>query len=239
MDSGTLKKIPVMQQKNSETVFSSLQNSEKAGMKRVFWEMGFQEKTVRQETEQSLKRLGVDRIDLMQIHWPRPDSEIESAWTEMCRLMDEGKIRAVGVSNFNVSQLERIKKIRLPASLQPPYCVFRREIEKEILPWCRENNVGVICYSPMYYGLLAEKFDEERISKMACDDWRKRLPELNENHRVYCEFYDRFKKNCRRKQYEYRAACSFLGSGKPCSNRSNCWCKKTTADKRNSFRLQF
>lgn len=155
---------------------------------------GLSGKTVRQETEQSLRRLGVDRIDLMQIHWPRPDSEIESAWEEMCKLMDEGKIRAIGVSNFNVQQLERIKKIRLPASLQPPYCVFRREIESEILPWCKENNVGVICYSPMYYGLLAEKFDAKRISIMDPDDWRRKLPELSTNHKAYCEFYDKFKK---------------------------------------------
>ena len=153
---------------------------------------GLSGRTVRQETEQSLRRLGVDSIDLMQIHWPRPDSEIESAWEQMCKLMDEKKIRAIGVSNFNVGQLERIKKIRLPASLQPPYCVFRREIEKEILPWCTENNVGVICYSPMYYGLLAEKFDQQRISKMAPDDWRRKLPELTTNHSIYCQFYDRF-----------------------------------------------
>lgn len=154
---------------------------------------GLSGKTVRRETEESLKRLNVERIDLMQIHWPRPDTEIESAWEQMCKLMDEGKIRAIGVSNFSVQQLERIKKIRLPASLQPPYCVFRREIEKEILPWCVENNVGVICYSPMYYGLLAEKFDEERISRMDPEDWRRRLPELTTNHTAYCEFYDRFK----------------------------------------------
>ncbi|MCX7706031.1 MAG: aldo/keto reductase [bacterium] len=155
---------------------------------------GLSGKTVRYETQQSLKRLGVDRIDLMQIHWPRPDDQVEPAWTEMCKLVDEGKIRAIGVSNFNVQQLERIKRIRLPASLQPPYCVFRREIEKEVLPWCKENNVGVICYSPMYYGLLAEKFDEERVSKMASDDWRRKLPELTTNHQAYCEFYDEFKK---------------------------------------------
>ncbi len=155
---------------------------------------GLSGKTVRLETQQSLERLGVERIDLMQIHWPRPDNEVESAWEQMCILVDEGKIRAIGVSNFNVQQLERIKKIRLPASLQPPYCIFRREIEKEILPWCIENNVGVICYSPMYYGLLAEKFDRERISKMSDDDWRKKLPELNENNSIYCQFYDEFEK---------------------------------------------
>lgn len=155
---------------------------------------GLSGKTVRTETEQSLMRLGVERIDLMQIHWPRPDTEIESAWEQMAKLVDEGKIRAIGVSNFNVSQLERIKKIRMPASLQPPYCIFRREIEKEILPWCQQNNVGVICYSPMYYGLLAEKFDEERIAKMSEDDWRRKLPELSTNHKIYCEFYDAFKK---------------------------------------------
>ncbi len=155
---------------------------------------GLSGKTVRKETEQSLERLGVERIDLMQIHWPRPDGEIESAWEQMCILVDEGKIRAIGVSNFNVQQLERIKKIRLPASLQPPYCIFRQEIEKEILPWCLENNVGVICYSPMYYGLLAEKFDKKRIAKMASDDWRRKLPELNENNAIYCQFYDEFEK---------------------------------------------
>lgn len=155
---------------------------------------GLSGKTVRKETQQSLERLGVDRIDLMQIHWPRPETEIESAWEQMAKLVDEGKIRAIGVSNFNVEQLERIKKIRLPNSLQPPYCVFRREIEKEILPWCKENNVGVICYSPMYYGLLAEKFDSARIAKMSEDDWRRKLPELTTNHSLYCKFFDEFKK---------------------------------------------
>lgn len=155
---------------------------------------GLSGKTVRKETQQSLERLGVDRIDLMQIHWPRPDSEVERAWSEMAKLVDEGKIRTIGVSNFNVNQLERIKKIRMPASLQPPYCPFRREIEKEILPWCKENNVGVICYSPMYYGLLAEKFDEKRIARMSEDDWRKKLPELTTNHSIYLRFFDEFKK---------------------------------------------
>lgn len=155
---------------------------------------GLSGKTVRRETEQSLERLGVERIDLMQIHWPRPDSEIESAWQEMSKLVDEGKIRAIGVSNFSVEQLERIKKIRMPDSLQPPYCLFRREIEKEILPWCKENNVGVICYSPMYYGLLAERFDSKRISKMSSDDWRRKLPELTTNNEIYCRFFDEFKK---------------------------------------------
>ncbi|HOQ81559.1 MAG TPA: aldo/keto reductase [bacterium] len=155
---------------------------------------GLSGKTVRQETQQSLMRLGVNRIDLMQIHWPRPDNEVEPAWLEMVKLVDEGIIRAIGVSNFNIDQLQRIKKIRLPDSIQPPYCLFRREIEKEILPWCKENNVGVICYSPMYYGLLAEKFDSERISKMGEDDWRRKLPELTTNNSIYCKFFDEFKK---------------------------------------------
>ena len=155
---------------------------------------GLSGKTVRQETQQSLMRLGVNKIDLMQIHWPRPDNEVEPAWLEMVKLVDEGIIRAIGVSNFNIDQLQRIKKIRLPDSIQPPYCLFRREIEKEILPWCKENNVGVICYSPMYYGLLAEKFDSERISKMGEDDWRRKLPELTTNNSIYCKFFDEFKK---------------------------------------------
>ena len=151
---------------------------------------GLSGKTVRKETEDSLRRLNLEQIDLMQIHWPRPDSEVESAWSEMAKLVDEGKIRAIGVSNFNVAQLERICKIRVPASLQPPYAMLRRDAEAEILPWCRQHGVGVICYSPMYYGLLAEKFDSVRIQKMDADDWRRKLPELNNPlHFAYEKFF--------------------------------------------------
>lgn len=133
--------------------------------------------SIRKECEASLKRLNVGIIDLYQIHWPQPDEDIEEGWSEMARLQKEGKVRYIGVSNFNVSQMKRALRIAPITSLQPPYSILAREIEAETLPFARQQNIGVIVYSPMYSGLLAGSMTRERIAKLAPDDWRRR----NEN----------------------------------------------------------
>ncbi len=111
-------------------------------------------KKVREECEASLRRLGVEAIDLYQIHWPVPDEEIEEGWGTMARLLEEGKVRATGVSNFSVAQMERALKIAPITSLQPPYSMINRTAEPEILPFCEAHGIGVINYSPMQSGLL-------------------------------------------------------------------------------------
>jgi len=136
--------------------------------------------SVRREAEASLRRLGVDVIDLYQIHWPYPDEDIEEGWAEMSRLVEEGKVRYIGVSNFNVSQMERIKKIHPIASLQPPYSMLKRGIEAEILPYCAANNIGVIVYSPMQKGLLTGAVTRERVAQFAPDDHRRNDPQFQE-----------------------------------------------------------
>ncbi len=133
--------------------------------------------SIRKECEASLRRLKVETIDLYQIHWPQPDEDIEEGWTEMARLLKEGKVRYIGVSNFNVRQMKRALAIAPITSLQPPYSILAREIEAEVLPFAQQHNVGVIVYSPMYSGLLAGSMTRERIARLADDDWRKR----NEN----------------------------------------------------------
>ncbi|WP_232298792.1 aldo/keto reductase [Granulicella tundricola] len=135
---------------------------------------------VRWECEQSLKRLGVETIDLYQIHWPDPDAEIEEGWGEMQKLKEEGKIRWAGVSNFSVAQMKRAQGIGVITSLQPPYSLINRRVGAEVLPFCLENGIGVINYSPMVSGLLTGKMTAERLSKMADDDWRKKSPNFNE-----------------------------------------------------------
>ena len=136
--------------------------------------------SVREELENSLRRLNIDVIDLYQIHWPNPEDEIEEGWETLARLQQEGKVRYIGVSNFNVEQMKRTQKIAPITSLQPPYSLLNRNIEPEILPFCRENNIGVINYSPMVSGLLTGKMTAERIAQMPADDWRKRSPNFNE-----------------------------------------------------------
>ena len=136
--------------------------------------------SIRREIEASLLRLGVDAIDLMQIHWPDPDDEIEEGWTELAKLKDEGKIRWIGVSNFSVAQMERISKIAPITSLQPPYSLLKRAIEDDILPYCERHNIGVIPYSPMQAGLLTGKMTHDRVANLAPDDWRRRNPFFQE-----------------------------------------------------------
>ena len=136
--------------------------------------------SLREELEGSLQRLGVEQIDLYQIHWPNPETEIEEGWEALARLKEEGKVRWIGVSNFNVEQMKRAQKIAPITSLQPPYSMLRRSIEQEILPFAQENGIGIINYSPMVSGLLTGKMTAERISGLPADDWRRRSVEFNE-----------------------------------------------------------
>jgi aryl-alcohol dehydrogenase-like predicted oxidoreductase len=137
-------------------------------------------KSVRREVEDSLRRLDVDVIDLYQVHWPDPDEDIEEGWTEMARLKEEGKVRYIGVSNFNVAQMKRAQAIAPITSLQPPYSILAREVEGEILSFARKENIGVIVYSPMYSGLLTGAMTRARIAQLAPDDWRRRNPNFQE-----------------------------------------------------------
>ena len=130
--------------------------------------------SVRKECEDSLRRLNVDVIDLYQIHWPDPDDDIEEGWTTMAQLQKEGKVRWIGVSNFNVEQMKRAQKIAPITSLQPPYSLVNRAVEDEILPYCKAQGIGVINYSPMGAGLLTGTMTRERIANLPADDWRKR-----------------------------------------------------------------
>jgi aryl-alcohol dehydrogenase-like predicted oxidoreductase len=142
--------------------------------------------SLRRELEASLTRLGVDAVDLYQIHWPIPDEQIEEGWTAVAELKDEGLARHIGVSNFSVAQLERAEAIAPVETLQPPYSLLDREIEAEILPYCEEHGIGVIVYSPMASGMLTGKMTRERIERLPDDDWRKeserfREPQLSRN----------------------------------------------------------
>lgn len=136
--------------------------------------------SVRQECENSLRRLKVDAIDLYQIHWPEPDEDVEEGWETLVRLKEEGKVRWIGVSNFNAQQLERCRKIAPVTSLQPPYSAISPEVEGAILPYCLEHNIGVIVYSPMKSGMLTGKMNKERVANMPADDFRRRTPAFQE-----------------------------------------------------------
>jgi aryl-alcohol dehydrogenase-like predicted oxidoreductase len=138
--------------------------------------------SIRQECEDSLLRLQVDVIDLYQIHWPPEDNGpgLEGAWRTLAALQKEGKVRWIGVSNFDVAQLQRAEKIAPVTSLQPPYSLIRRRIESEILPHCEQRGIGVIVYSPMASGLLTGAMTRERAAKLPEDDWRRTSPEFRE-----------------------------------------------------------
>ncbi len=123
--------------------------------------------SLREEVENSLRRLQVDVIDLYQIHWPNPENEIEEGWETLAALKDEGKVRYIGVSNFNVEQMKRVQKIAPITSLQPPYSLLNRNVEAEILPFCQANHIGVINYSPMASGLLTGKMSGRADSEPA------------------------------------------------------------------------
>jgi aryl-alcohol dehydrogenase-like predicted oxidoreductase len=138
--------------------------------------------SIREECNDSLRRLQVDVIDLYQIHWPPEDNgpSLEESWRTMAALQKEGKVRWIGVSNYDVSQLQRCEKIAPVTSLQPPYSLIRRQIEKEILPHCERAGIGVIVYSPMASGLLTGAMSRERVANFAPDDWRRNNPEFRE-----------------------------------------------------------
>jgi aryl-alcohol dehydrogenase-like predicted oxidoreductase len=133
-----------------------------------------------EELDGSLRRLGVEAIDLYQIHWPNPEEEIEEGWDTLQRFREQGKVRWVGVSNFSVDQMRRVQRIAPISSLQPPYSMLRRAVEEEILPFAMDNGIGVINYSPMVSGLLSGTMTAERIAAFPADDWRRRAVEFNE-----------------------------------------------------------
>jgi aryl-alcohol dehydrogenase-like predicted oxidoreductase len=136
--------------------------------------------SVKRECEGSLRRLQTDVIDLYQIHWPRPKEDIEEGWSALAELKEEGKVRHIGVSNFDVSQMERAQGIAPVETLQPPYNMLNRGIEEEILPYCAEHDLGVIVYSPMRSGLLTGKMTRERVQNLPSDDWRRKNSDFQE-----------------------------------------------------------
>jgi aryl-alcohol dehydrogenase-like predicted oxidoreductase len=142
----------------------------------------FSPDSIRRECEDSLRRLQTERIDLYQIHWPPDDSghALEDSWQTLAALQKEGKVRWIGVSNFNVEQIKRAERIAPITSLQPPYSIIRRSIEKQILLYCQEQGIGVIVYAPMASGLLTGAMTRERAAALPADDFRSRNPEFRE-----------------------------------------------------------
>jgi len=136
--------------------------------------------SIRQECEDSLRRLQVDAIDLYQIHWPEPDEDIEEGWGTLAELQREGKVRWIGVSNFDVAQMKRAASIAPITSLQPPYSMVRREIEAEILPHVETAGIGVLAYSPMGSGMLTGAMTRERVANLPTDDWRRQSAHFQE-----------------------------------------------------------
>jgi aryl-alcohol dehydrogenase-like predicted oxidoreductase len=137
--------------------------------------------SIRAECEASLRRLGVERIDLYQFHWPDESGvPIEDSWAEMARLVEAGKVRLAGLSNFTTPLLDRCEAIRHVDSLQSPYSLIRRGIADREIPWCREHGTGVLCYSPMQSGILTDRFSKARVDSLAPDDWRRKSPEFAE-----------------------------------------------------------
>lgn len=133
--------------------------------------------SIRAECEASLKRLNTEYIDLYQIHWPDDEKYIEDGWEEIGRLIEEGKVRYGGVSNFEIAHLKRTQKLRPITSLQPPYSLLRRAVEGDIFNYCRRQNIGLVAYSPLQCGLLTGKFDIQRLAE---NDWRRQSIEFNE-----------------------------------------------------------
>lgn len=134
--------------------------------------------SLRHEVENSLRRLGVEQIDLYQMHWPADDTPLEDYWQTLLRLKEEGKLRAVGLSNHSVSELERAGAVGHIDSVQPPFSAIRRGAGADIIPWCAAHETGVIVYSPMQSGLLSGHFSHERALKLGPDDWRSASPDF-------------------------------------------------------------
>jgi len=136
--------------------------------------------SIREEVDASRKRLRTDTIDLVQVHWPEPEGDIEEGWRTLAELKDRGLIRHIGVSNFNVEQMERAGAITPVETLQPPYSLVAPDVEREILPYARSHGIGVIVYSPMGCGLLTGTMTAERVARMPADDWRRHDPDFRE-----------------------------------------------------------
>jgi aryl-alcohol dehydrogenase-like predicted oxidoreductase len=151
--------------------------------------------SIRRECEASLKRLRVDTLDLYQVHWPNPAEDIEDGWATLAELQKAGNVRWIGVSNFNVAQMKRAQAIAPITSLQPPYSLLDRGVEREVLPFARRENIGVIAYSPMASGLLTGAMTRERVAHLPTDDWRRRdlrfqEPFLSRNLRLVRQLRD-------------------------------------------------
>ncbi len=167
--------------------------------------------SIRQECINSLKRLNIEVIDLYQMHWPDPNEDVEEAWEEMLKLLDEGKVRYLGVSNFNIEQLERVRKMGKVSSSQPPYSMLNRKVEDELLDYCAKNKIGVVAYSPMQRGLLTGKFSKDYLKTLAPDDHRLRSPDFQEpRFSAAIELVERLKKIAER-------------NGKTCSQLAISW----------------
>jgi aryl-alcohol dehydrogenase-like predicted oxidoreductase len=138
-----------------------------------------QPESIARECEASLRRLGVERIDLYQFHWPdQTGTAVEDSWAAMARLVEQGKVRAAGVSNFGLELLEHCEAVRHVDSLQPPFSLVRRDAAEREIPWSAAHGTGVIVYSPMQSGILTDSFDAARVARLAPDDWRRRSPEF-------------------------------------------------------------
>ncbi|HEV3216053.1 MAG TPA: aldo/keto reductase [Vicinamibacterales bacterium] len=137
--------------------------------------------SIRRECEASLQRLGIERIDLYQFHWPdEGGTPVEDSWAAMVKLVDEGKVRAIGVSNFDVPLLTRCEAVAHVDSLQPPFSLVNRAAADDQIRWCASHDTGVICYSPMQSGLLTDSFTADRVVSLAADDWRRRSPQFQQ-----------------------------------------------------------
>jgi aryl-alcohol dehydrogenase-like predicted oxidoreductase len=136
--------------------------------------------SILREAEASLDRLGVDAIDLYQIHWPDPDQDIEEGWTALATLKEQGLVRHIGVSNFDADQLRRIRSIAPVETIQPQYSLIDRAAEADVLPLAETDHIGVIVYSPMGSGLLTGAITRQRIAAMPDDDWRRTDPRFTE-----------------------------------------------------------
>jgi aryl-alcohol dehydrogenase-like predicted oxidoreductase len=137
-------------------------------------EHSLKRESILREADDSLRRLGVEAIDLYQIHWPNPDPDIEEGWSALAELKEQGLVRHIGVSNFDTQQLRRIQGIAPVETLQPQYSLIERDVESHLLPYAEREGIGVIVYSPMGSGLLTGKMTERRIAELPDDDWRKR-----------------------------------------------------------------
>jgi aryl-alcohol dehydrogenase-like predicted oxidoreductase len=150
-------------------------------------------KGVRDQLDASLRRLGVDEIDLYQIHWPNPDEDIEEGWSAMADFVKEGKVRYIGVSNFSVEQIKRVQPIHRVASLQPPYSMLKRDFESELMGYCAANQIGVVVYSPMQKGLLTGKF-QDRLGHLTSDDHRLTDPDFQDPRlRIHLELVEQLR----------------------------------------------